>query len=98
MVVAGQALFFWCRSFPNLAQPLVTGRDHQLAVVRDARQRARWMKYARNFAGVTLVKSIKVGLDYAFDDFEIVSAGHKASSLSVSIYENKAVGTGRQHE
>src|SRR5215470_14674129 len=76
MIVAGQALLLRRLSCPNLVEPLVTGRDLQSAVARDARQRACWMKDARNLASVALVKSVEVGLDHAFDDFEIVSAGH----------------------
>ncbi len=63
MIVAGQALPLRRQSCPNLVQPLVTGRDIQFAVARDARQRACWMKDARNLASVALVKSVEVGLE-----------------------------------
>src|SRR5258708_31942251 len=86
MVVVGQALPLRRQSCPNLVQPLVTGRDIQFAVARDARQRACWMKDARNLASVALVKSVEVGLDHAFDNFEIVSAGHGGQNPSIFIF------------
>ena len=59
------------------------------------------MKYARNLVSIALVKSVEIGLDHAFDDFEIVSAGHGVSSLSVvrNVIEyepNSVEGTGRK--
>jgi hypothetical protein len=39
------------------------------------------VKYAGDLAGVALVKSVEVGLDHAFDDFDIVSAGHGGQVL-----------------
>src|SRR5260370_26971520 len=62
-------------------------RSIQFAVARDARQRACWMKDARNLASVALVKSVEVGLDHAFDDFEIVSAGHWGQNPSTLIFQ-----------
>src|SRR6267378_1091879 len=81
LIVAGQALLLRRRSRPDLVQPAVTGRDNQFAVVRNAGQRACWMKYAGNLASIALVKSVEVRLDYAFDDFDIVSVGHGAQVL-----------------
>jgi len=81
LIVAGQASLLRRRSRPDLVQPAVTGRDNQLALVRNAGQRARWMKCAGDLAGVALVKSVEVGLDHAFDDFDIVSAGHGGQVL-----------------
>jgi hypothetical protein len=34
------------------------------------------MKHACNLAGVALIESVEVGLDDAFDDLDIVTAGH----------------------
>src|ERR1700682_5619806 len=87
MIVAGEALLLWRRSCPNLVQPAVTGRDHQFAGVRNAGQRACWMKYAGDLASIALVKSVEVGLDHAFDDLTSSVPVMEVRSFDVDLSE-----------